>query len=353
MYFKENEVIFLIGAGASAEAGIPTSKTMINSIERLVDSDWGKFKELYDYIKSAIFYADGILGKFDNRVSYNIERLINVLYELEQKEQHTIYPFIGNWNIKLIELAGNDFSLIKDFRRHIINELQTNWIAQDDYSRGYYYEGLVKVKNQLTHQIRVFTLNYDLCIEKNCGELQIEMGFDPDTRIWDWRRFESNPNVDIDMYLYKLHGSIDWKRDSKGNLTYSDDFSKIKQEELQIIFGTNYKLQYTDPFLFSVYEFRKFSLDAKLIVVVGYSFSDPHINGIISQALKNNSSSKLLAVSLADNDTRLKDNILANLGGVLSSQIIAKTSGAKHFLGEVIDVDELSVLFSTKIDEPF
>jgi hypothetical protein len=66
-----------------------------------------------------------------------------------------------------------------------------------------------------------------------------------------------------------------------GKLTFSDSTSKIKVDDGQIIFGPKYKLQYVDPFLFLVYQLRRLSLEAKLILVVGYGFADEHINGIL------------------------------------------------------------------------
>jgi hypothetical protein len=71
-----------------------------------------------------------------------------------------------------------------------------------------------------------------------------------------------------------------------GKLTFSDSTSKIKVDDGQIIFGPKYKLQYVDPFLFLVYQLRRLSLEAKLILVVGYGFADEHINGILWQALR-------------------------------------------------------------------
>ena len=59
----------------------------------------------------------------------------------------------------------------------------------------------------------------------------------------------------------------------------------IQPEDLEVIFGRDFKLEAADPNLFYIYEFRKCSLDAKLIVAVRYRFGDGHINKIFSQAL--------------------------------------------------------------------
>ena len=109
---KEDSVLILLGAGASFEAGIPTSPKMIDNLELLLrgeakrsNENWKKFLDLYYFVKSAIYFADGISGHFDTDVNYNIERLVNTLSELDRKVEHPLYPFIGNWNIKLTELG--------------------------------------------------------------------------------------------------------------------------------------------------------------------------------------------------------------------------------------------------------
>ena len=83
---------------------------MIDEIETLIKNDdaWKPYRALYYYVKSAILYADGIQEHFDNNI--NIERLVGVLRDLKKKERNPIYPFIGSWNEKLLELGGAGFS---------------------------------------------------------------------------------------------------------------------------------------------------------------------------------------------------------------------------------------------------
>ena len=58
--FKKDEVVVLLGAGASVDAGIPHSAAMVNQIEKALTAEWKEFRDLYNYVRSAIFYADGI-----------------------------------------------------------------------------------------------------------------------------------------------------------------------------------------------------------------------------------------------------------------------------------------------------
>ncbi len=287
MSFRDNGIVILLGAGASKDANIPTSMDMIKDIEKWIfdgkrvdGTEWGEFRDLYCCIRSAIYYSDGIHGKFDGKVNYNIEKLVNTLRELEERENHAIYPFVGGWNIKLVEVAGASFTNIKKFREAIVDQLKA-WVTISNYDAADYYKKLFTFQDEYGFPLRVFTLNYDLCVEKHRNSAVLERGFDENRR-WEWRRFEYNENIPVDIYLYKMHGSIDWERDGDSNLTWSDEIAKVAVSDL--IFGTNYKLQYVDPYLFFAYEFRRHTLDSQLILTIGYGFGDDHINGIIGQA---------------------------------------------------------------------
>ena len=295
--FKRDEIIILLGAGASAEAGIPDSNEMVQSIEDLVTSDdpkWRNFRDLYRYIKASIFYADGLAGKFGGKVHYNVERLVNVLDELQQRERHTLYPFVGAWNAMLVDVAGPEFANVQGFRSAIIEILRKEWLALPMKETASYYSGLLRFQEEYEHPLRVFSLNYDLCIERVCSDKKVQRGFSG--RTWDWRLFDETSDDPLPLLLYKLHGSMDWMFTEDNDVTYWDDPVSIADEKIAIIFGDSYKLQYIDPFLFLAYQLRRCSLEARLIVCVGYGFNDPHINGILKQSLRQDERRKLLAI---------------------------------------------------------
>jgi hypothetical protein len=347
---KDNSVLVLLGAGASREAGIPTSAEMIDKVEHLLrdNSAWQGYRSLYYFVKSAIYFSDGLEGKFNEDVYYNVERLVNTLSELDKKARHPLYPFIGNWNIKLAELGGNDFQRIGELRQMIIKALQGDWVLLEDYSKSEYYRGLYGFAKDFQFPLRVFSLNYDLCMEKNCKTEILERGFS-DERKWSWRNFELPEDEAPNIYLYKLHGSIDWLRDKQKNLIFSDEPSKISIDHLEIIFGTDYKLQYTDPFLFLAYQFRRWTLEAKLIITVGYGYGDEHINGILGQAMASESDPnerKLLAVGtfLNENEGEAKSR-LAKLLDIQEAQVVAQKKHASEFMCNEMRIDKLSAHF--------
>jgi hypothetical protein len=352
--FKQEDVVVLLGAGASADAGIPTSQAMIQRIETKLEQnhDWKPFRDLYLYLKSSILFGEGIAGRFDPRtVNYNIERLVATLDEIDKKTQHTLYPFVGTWNMRLVELAGAEFQRIRDLKLLILRELK-NWISPPRWDDSQYYraftlfmKGEGEQRRGYGFPLRVFTLNYDLCLEHNCGsDLTIERGFD-ETRGWDWRRFEVNENEPRDVYLYKLHGSIDWVRDGD-RLTWVDNNTGYEPDQLALIFGTNYKLQAIDPYLFFVYELRKWTLEARLIVAIGYGFGDDHINAILGQALNMSPvRPKMIATAHGDDASTQRDRIATALHLRAPEQLSVINGSGKDFMSGSFNVDTLAALF--------
>ena len=82
---KSKDIIFLIGAGCSFEADIPTSNKMIEKLEGLLqdDNDWKDYQDLYFFIKNTVQIGDR-LSKLSG--GFNIERLVSLLYELQKQK---------------------------------------------------------------------------------------------------------------------------------------------------------------------------------------------------------------------------------------------------------------------------
>ncbi len=341
--FRRNEVLVLLGAGASVKAGVPHAAAMIKEIETLVESgarDWSEFRELYRYVRSAVQYAEGLKARSEGRLVFNIERLVGALEEIHKKEMHPLYPFVGAWNPKLLEVAGHDFDAIRRFRAQIMKKLREEWVPLERNEDASYYSGLERFQREYQHPLRVFSLNYDRCVEVTCGRARLECGFDG--RTWDWRRFEDNPDDPKDIYLYKLHGSIDWRR-AGGELTSVDNPLAIGDDDVAMIFATAYKLQYVDPFLFFAYELRRWSLDeAAVIVAIGYGFGDEHINGILGQALKRSPGRRIVCVGPVSGEEEVQKEGIRTTLGAQAEQVVVVNETAESYLPEKLTVESLS-----------
>ena len=351
MEVKGDNIIFLLGAGASYEAKIPISFQMVNQIEELIRNDkkWNTYMNLYYYLKSSIQYGDGIFGNFDE--PFNVEKLLIVISEIEKRDKNIMYPFIGTWNIRLTDLAGKDFENLKEFKSLIVNKLN-EWVRLKNYDGANYYEGFASVKNEIGNLLKVFTLNYDLCFERVVGKSQnVELGFNNVTKEWHYTNFDSIESKDF--FLYKLHGSINWYTTNEkiSKLMISDD----PVESPELIFGIQHKMTSIDPYFFFSSEFRKQCLDneTKLLVCIGYSFSDEYINNIISQAVIEKDEIQILVVAgPKDKESKIKNEISEKLN-VDSNVIIVETIGAKKFLLEVMDKEYLAQYIHDSKDAPF
>lgn len=122
--FRGDDVLILLGAGASVDAHLLASMDMTNelegnltSIDTKVSKKWGRYKDLYKAVKSSILYGNHLTAKSvsEGKNRINIEEFVNVLNELAKAESHTIYPFIAAWNMELVRYAGVDFQTLKDF----------------------------------------------------------------------------------------------------------------------------------------------------------------------------------------------------------------------------------------------
>jgi hypothetical protein len=352
MPLKPDSIIFLLGAGASKEAGIPTSIEMIDRLESLLENDntWDEYKQLYFCIKSSIIHGFGMMGNYDRNI-INIETIVNTMEELIKSTEHPIYPFVGSWIPRLIELTNNDFTKITQLRDKIVNELY-EWMKYQHDENITYYEGFLNFQYEYKNIVRIFSLNYDTCIEDSCAKGNINRGFDSNHR-WDWRNFENEEKNDNNIVLYKLHGSRDWSMDSSN--VVQETKSGIKNEGKALIFGTAYKMQYLDPFLYLIYEFRRRTLDpaTKAIICIGYSFGDEHINGIIRQSIKDNPERTIIEVSPANDDLldEKENMIMKKLKLETRRNIRLIPIGARNFLEE-LDVHFIEQ-YMPKEDIPF
>lgn len=365
MKIKEDSVLFLLGAGCSYEASIPISFQMVNEVESLIleeDSEWHKFKDLYNYLKSSINYSEGIFGNFSG--SFNIEKLLIVISEIEKRDRNIVYPFIGSWNLRLIDLAGYQFRNLSDFKNLIVSKLN-DWILPTNYNDADYYYGFTKFQQEVGNPLKVFSLNYDLCFEKVVGkESSIADGFDKVNLDWHYSNFDL---TEAQYHLFKLHGSIDWYiKHEEGGQLYKREHPTSNPE---LIFGVEAKLQSKDPYLFYIYQFRRymFEQECKLLITIGYSFSDGHINDIIVQSLRQDKERKLLIVSPLSKDGYSEEEIqqkrtekrteikeLLKLKNGEENQLIPFDAGAKKFLSNHLNIESIKeYVVDNSEDNPF
>ena len=325
MSTRSNDIMFLLGAGASADAGIPISAKMINKIENLLkkDPEWQDVhRPLPPREEARSTTRRASRARFGDGVPYNIETMVNSLYELERNEEHPLYPFIASWNSRFQPPGRPGLRERQDVSGGRSSAFSRTGCAPRRFS------------GRLLSRVRPRPERPELPAEDLHPELRHlrrparPRGLPGRIRV---RRLRDAPYLGLrtvragrgvralqppQVYLYKIHGSIDWKRDGSQNLYRVDQVQLVESDNMEIIFGRDFKLEAADPYLFYAYEFRRYCLLSKLIVSIGYSFGDAHINKMIAQALRADPERVLMVVTRCDKkDFQKKRNDISRTAG--------------------------------------
>jgi hypothetical protein len=279
--------VVLLGAGASAEAGLPTAFEMTDVIS-------AQLKEaLPSYDRSlevALRYVCEMLGSYgEGSHRLDIERVFSALELLAEREELEITPFVRGWDNGVLQseeadrlpLLGNVYARLAEHMLSALKALLGTTDSQVEYLRP-----LVQYAADPAHTT-IATLNYDLSIEtagQACG-VDIDTGINEwaTSGLWRWR--------DNAAHLLKLHGSINWE--------WTDDFpwkGRLPSRHVSefatptrgwtmpvLVFGLRGKIRAEGPFLSALAEFERQLEQANRLIVIGYSFRDSHINYVIER----------------------------------------------------------------------
>ena len=99
------------------------------------------------------------------------------------------------------------------------------------------------------------------------------------------------------FHLYKLHGSLDWEKDEGARQIRKCDFINNKNPVMIFPSSIKYESSYEQPFFEMMSRFQtELRTDNALLIIIGYSFGDKHINSMIFEALELNHSLQLMIV---------------------------------------------------------
>lgn len=331
--FNMKNINFLFGSGTSAGA-IPNMNGLYNSIlERLKEPSNKVFLNEFETVETRL------------KSKKNLEDILGVLYS------HRIYlsdNYDLSKNEKNAELQKCS-KLIEIIEEQIFNKINIDILDSKfaDNLKLYqtFYQKLA-LRNKDLSRLNIFTTNNDLFNEYALDSVNIHYingfsrginrYFNPalfnytyskrmDTSI---EKFEPVENM---VYLYKIHGSVNWIEDSSN----ANSFFNIKEvtfpkrdKDLEnvLIFPTPTKQNKSlgSPYVELFREFQKKLLEPHTILfVIGYSFSDEHVNNVIYQALAINSTLNLVIFGQIENKiVEISDNRIVNIYGDYNGQKI-------------------------------
>lgn len=249
---------------------------------------------LYEPLQNSMpisLYSNGIVTIQDFHQGLFKSINFNNNKELKEQFQKIIRQAVGSRTTKHFQST-----------KELITKKLVNLIWVRDESKVNYLLPLIQYANE--NQFTIATLNYDNSIEFACALKGIEVN----TGLKDWYktgRFGFNSNR---INLIKLHGSVDWALSE----VKSDEYHPMKYQEIsevrlskdtiskldpEIIFGGKNKLTAKGPFLSLLDAFRRNLENVESILVIGYSFSDDHINEYFRNWINSNPNNVLTIIN--------------------------------------------------------
>jgi len=285
----ENNLVIIIGAGASVPMGIPTMKGFTKEFEKHCDEVLSK-DNTTEFIKYNLRYLKKVanLGRY-----WDLEELLLRVRELKNAENSAItklyrkFSFKGNSMPKAkfderISYMAEEYS---ELERELLRFIREKCIRPDIEKGMEIYSNLFKLSKN--YNLRIFTTNYDSIIENVCDKLNISYadGFMPkgNTGYFTWTPESLNSEK---LNLFKLHGSITWYKDYNGKIIKFPIDISDKDVQSVIIYPTDHKELFNPPFNRLYFEFSKSIFNSTNCLAIGHSFRDPYMRELLFEKIK-------------------------------------------------------------------
>jgi hypothetical protein len=311
---SQRNIVFLLGAGASKGIGLPTSTELLANIR-----EWAK-QGTTPYASQII---EAAIEAYEHYNDYlNFEDLLTALNSLVHREDTELWPFVATLREPFERILRSQpelfSSLYEDMWKYVRSQLVIKYSESQEWS---YLKNLVRMATESATPA-IFTLNYDLSLEAvmeaesikySTGFMWAEkmmaaLGMSSNFQWWllgiGWmqasnadRFSQASDGQKADIRLIKVHGSLDWFRVA-GSALYTVEGIQVFPEdpivrssstpssaiEEIMIAGRVGKQRLEEPFATLLREFYDAVLKADGLVIIGYSFSDEHINRILIES---------------------------------------------------------------------
>ena len=274
--------LVLLGAGASVDAGFPSSNELHTELVRTLDPLYGKLAEL-------------VFLPTDPTDPERLFRILEFLHGVETEgrpadrrpivEPLDVSRLVGTWVPDVASYLEDQASTVSGSPSgRVIDQLWSelrrifSWSSHGVPPRDPSLEYLRHLVSEMRGQT-IVTLNYDDALETamaSAGYMFL-MHAAPYPNLTG--ATPNNPGQGL--RLVKLHGSITWIRDgSSGKVRerYPFEPGDDTTGPPGVIFGAGYKLRPDGPYLALYVEFLEALSRARRVIVIGYSFRDEHVN---------------------------------------------------------------------------
>jgi len=396
---KEGKFAVFLGAGSSYDYGIPTMEEMATM---LLDEFKSKEKTtVFDDKSKEVLRA--VLGLSDEKKpekkssaeqtqKWNIEDLLTRLQRIIDATEEdnpnfpNVTPSIAGKTFSKDEIVSAESKLIEFMVRCYQLDAAKKTTHGDKSVE--YLSNFLEFIGEFHNSISIFTTNNDLCIEaaimrlsqrqKNLKKKEFYLvdgfshGILPTFSISNFSQILPSSSNKVVVYLWKLHGSIDWifcnpidqnqsqnpRGDSDTQKHVFDDESIICRnidrsclKQFQdacalsqdvdfdnskiMIFPTpsKYSQTFNNPYMDLYQAFRRTLEAIELLVVIGTSFPDGHVNSAIKSFLSRDSS----IIYTVDPNLK-KEDVCKRLGNCKGIKPIIQF-GFKDFINEMQKIE--------------
>lgn len=309
---QSSQVIFLLGAGASKKAGVPTTNDFVTQfikhIEENTDPDNKDQKYKLQLIKSVVKTLEGWKKRREEKV--DIELLLETLTKFKNRNRESLLQFcVDREDAPIISLFDSKLSsqnfnkVIDEIISELKNFIRSKTIVKEEKRIEYLkpFRGFIETAKSKGSPLDIISLNYDTCIEKFCNvhKMTYQDGFD---LYWNPESFNRE---ETEIRLYKLHGSIIWYQSDRGTyikLPIQNEIGEIKlisdEKAENLMLYPMQKWDYAEPLLELILHIKDLleskvlkedpADNFKFLIAVGYSFRDEHVKKVIWDAARKN-----------------------------------------------------------------
>lgn len=299
----DKPIAFLFGAGTSCAVRIPSDSgndgtepliPAVTDLTAIVKKECASLDEKYTQAWDSIETYCTI-----NNQTPNVENILSRL--------RMMLNAVGSDDtlagLNKVEIENLEESVRKAIAKIVMPDLNK---IQGDFPHRQFARWLGKTSRQ--NPVEIFTVNYDVLIEYGMEIERIPVFdgfvgsyrpfFHPDSL----RRKESAPGAAWTR-LWKMHGSVTWRRiEQDGRLRIIRSEPNPEGEMIYPSFQ-KYDESRQQPYVAFTDRLSRFlEQDDALLVIVGFSFGDEHINNIIFGAIENRPRTHVYALQYEEPD---------------------------------------------------
>ncbi|MCG9555663.1 SIR2 family protein [Vibrio sp. Isolate31] len=276
---SRKKIGILIGAGAPVSINVGD------------ESNW---KSLIPDIKGLTEIVESNL-EAENKTAFDslVAELGDKNIELILSRVRALAAVIGSTKIHGLDSVG--YEKLSVIICQVIKEVVSQGLPEQENP----YSHLISWVNGINrdYAVELFTTNYDLLLEEAMERSRTPY-FDGFTgsksAFFDPSTISSNDLPSRWIRLWKLHGSINWSRNPKGEVIRLQG-----EEDGSMVYPSHIKYDQTQaaPFSSMFERLKRFLLEPdSLLITTGFSFADAHITAKLDECLSENPSSAVIAL---------------------------------------------------------